>query len=89
MPDLRMEPIMTRTTTTDLATRLHAAYTATRALWLDTRLGGQPAAVAGPAATAYASAERAVSEARKAGLVDVDYDLDGVVTAIRPPGGAS
>jgi hypothetical protein len=70
MPDLRMEPIMTRTTTTDLATRL-------------------PAAVAGPAATAYASAERAVSEARKAGLVDVDYDLDGVVTAIRPPGGAS
>ncbi len=70
----------------DLAAQLHDAYTATRTLWQASRLGGQPADVAVPAANAYASIERAVREAHKGGLVEVEYDLDGAVTAIRMPG---
>lgn len=65
------------------------AWTATQQLWLASRQGAMPHQIAGRLSAAHAAMDRAVSEAEKAGLVTVERDSGGHVTAIRAPEGSA
>lgn len=62
-------------------------WTATQQLWLASRQGAMAHQIAGPLAAAHAAIDRAVVEAEKAGMAVVERGPDGVVIAIRAPGG--
>lgn len=73
-----------RAKSNDTAAALLRAWTETHRLWLASRQGVMPHQIAGQLAAAHAVMDRAVSEAERAGVVVVERDSGGRVTAIRP-----
>lgn len=69
--------------TTDTTAAFLDAWSATQQLWLASREGAMPHQMAGQLSAAHAAMDRAVSEAEKAGIVVVERDSGGRVTAIR------
>lgn len=78
---------MSGTTNSDTTAAFLDAWSATQQLWLASRQGAMPHQIAGQLAAAHAAMVRAVDEAEKAGLVVVERDSGGRVTAIWAPEG--